>query len=56
MDPNLRDQHVGQPWFELAQNFADSWDQKAFDPNYQSESLEHFEPMVLRVFARAKSL
>jgi predicted HD phosphohydrolase len=56
MDPNLRDQHVGEPWYELAQSFADSWDQKAFDPDYQSESLEHFEPMVHRVFARAKSL
>lgn len=56
MDPNLRDQHVGEPWYELAQNFADSWDQKAFDPEYQSESLEHFEPMVHRVFARAKFL
>ena len=56
MDPDLRDQHVDQPWFELAQSFADDWDQKAFDPAYQSESLEHFEPMVHRVFARAKSL
>lgn len=56
MDPNLREQHVGQPWYELAEKFADHWDQKAFDPAYAPESLEHFEPMVLRVFAHAKSL
>jgi hypothetical protein len=47
---------VGETWYPLAEQFADTWDQKAFDPNYQSESLEHFEPMVLRVFAQAKSL
>jgi predicted HD phosphohydrolase len=56
MNPNLREQHVGETWYPLAEQFADTWDQKAFDPNYQSESLEHFEPMVLRVFAQAKSL
>jgi predicted HD phosphohydrolase len=56
MDPNLRERHVGEPWFELAEQFADVWDQKAFDPAYESEPLEHFEPMVTRVFARAKSI
>jgi predicted HD phosphohydrolase len=56
MDPTLRDQHVGQDWYPLAERFADNWDQKAFDPSYESESLEHFEPMVHRVFAQAKSL
>jgi predicted HD phosphohydrolase len=56
MDPNLRAQHVGEPWYALAERFADVWDQKAFDPGYPSETLEHFEPMVLRVFAQAKSL
>ncbi len=56
MNPNLRDQHVGQDWYELAERFADQWDQKAFDPEYEPETLEHFEPMVLRVFAHAQSL
>jgi predicted HD phosphohydrolase len=56
MDPNLRERHVGEPWFELAEQFADAWDQKAFDPAYRSEPLEYFEPMVTRVFARAKSI
>ncbi len=52
MDPNLRVRHVGQPWYELAERFADVWDQKAFDPEYRSETLDHFEPMVVRVFAK----
>ncbi len=56
MDPNLRDRHRGETWYELAERFADEWDQRAFDPDYDCESLEHFEPMVISVFARAKSL
>ena len=56
LDPELRARHVGQPWFGLAEQFADSWDQKAFDPEYQSETLEHFEPMVVRVFAQPMNI
>ena len=56
MDPTLREQHRGEPWYELAEKFADRWDQKAFDPAFRAEPLEHFEPMVMSVFARAKSI
>jgi predicted HD phosphohydrolase len=56
MDPNLRDQHRDQPWYDLAERFADQYDQKAFDPQYHAESLEHFEPMVVNVFAQAHSI
>ena len=56
MDPNLRDQHREQPWYELAERFADCWDQKAFDPAFPTQTLEHFEPMVVNVFSRAKSI
>jgi predicted HD phosphohydrolase len=56
MDPTLRERHRDQPWFALAQRFADEWDQTSFDPDYAHESLEHFEPMVQRVFAQAHSL
>jgi predicted HD phosphohydrolase len=56
MDPALRDQHRDEPWYQLGATFADEWDQRSFDPAYCSEPLEHFEPIVLRVFARAKSL
>ena len=56
MDPDLRERHRDQPWFALAERFADQWDQTSFDPAYSHETLEHFEPMVQRVFAHAHSL
>lgn len=53
-DPNARDQYTGEQWFDLAARFADEWDQIAFDPAYDTLPLEHFEPRVREVFARAK--
>lgn len=52
METNLRQQHEHQPWFALAQKFTDEWDQAAFDPNYETLPLEHFEPMIDRVFSK----
>lgn len=51
---DLRENHRGQPWFELAEKFADEWDQTSFDPDYPTKPLDHFEPMVRRVFAMPK--
>ncbi len=31
---------------------AARWDQTSFDPDYDTLPLEHFEPMVHRLFAR----
>jgi predicted HD phosphohydrolase len=45
-DPNARDRYEGEPWFDLAAQFADDWDQTAFDPDYDTLPLEHFEPLV----------
>ena len=53
-DPNAREQYRGEPWFALAAQFADEWDQIAFDPAYDTLPLEHFEPLVRERFARAK--
>ena len=55
LDPNARDRYVGHPGFELAARFADDWDQKAFDPGYDTLPLEHFEPMVRRLFAAPRA-
>ena len=55
-NPNARDQYVGAPWFDLAATFADDYDQTAFDPDYPTESLEHFEPLVREMFSQPKSL
>ncbi len=50
-DPDARQQYDGEPWYDLAQQFADEWDQTSFDPAYPTKPLSHFEPMVRRVFA-----
>ncbi len=50
MDPELRRQYEGEPWYPLAERFADDWDQTSFDPDYPTLPLEHFEPMVRQVF------
>ncbi len=52
-DPNAREQYRGEPWFDLAAQFADDWDQIAFDPDYDTLTLEHFEPLVREKFSRS---
>ena len=52
LDPMMRLKHKDHPAYELAAQFADEWDQTAFDPDYESLPLEHFEPMVREVFGR----
>jgi predicted HD phosphohydrolase len=56
MDPDARRQYRGEPWYELAERFADDWDQTSFDPDYPTQPLEHFEPMVRELFARPRSI
>ncbi len=53
-DPNARDKYQGAEWFDLAATFADDWDQVAFDPDYDTLPLEHFEPLVREKMAQAK--
>ena len=50
-DPNAREQYQGQPWYSLAAQFADEWDQRAFDPEYDTLPLEHFEGRVRKLFS-----
>jgi predicted HD phosphohydrolase len=51
-DPAARQQYAAAPWYELACRFTDEWDQTSFDPDYDTLPLEHFAPMIDRVFAR----
>jgi predicted HD phosphohydrolase len=55
-DPDAREKYRGAPWFDLAARFADDYDQTAFDPNYDTLPLEHFEPLVRDRFGRPHSL
>lgn len=53
-DPDAREQHratLTPDEFALAERFADEWDQVAFDPEYDTLPLQHFEPKVRAVFA-----
>jgi predicted HD phosphohydrolase len=52
LDPMMRRRHADHPAYELAERFADAWDQTSFDPGYDTLPLEHFEPMVREVFSR----
>lgn len=51
LDPEMRSKHVGHEFYEAAEEFVDEWDQAAFDPEYDTLPLEHFEPMVREVFS-----
>jgi predicted HD phosphohydrolase len=55
-DPDAREQYRGEPWFALAEQFADEWDQRAFDPDYDTLPLEHFEERVRALFATPHTL
>jgi predicted HD phosphohydrolase len=55
-DPNVRERYQDEPWFDLTATFADDWDQKAFDPDFEVEPLEHFEPLVREITARARMM
>ena len=54
-DPDERRKYEGMPWFQLACKFTDEWDQASFDPDYETLPLEHFQPMIERVFSRSKT-
>lgn len=51
-DPDERRHYTHEPWYERACRFSDEWDQTSFDPDYDTLPLEHFEPMIDRIFAR----
>ncbi|MBA2282946.1 MAG: HD domain-containing protein [Acidimicrobiia bacterium] len=56
-DPDAREQHrdkLDPETFTLAERFADEWDQTAFDPDYETLPLEHFEPRVREVFGTVR--
>jgi len=52
-DRNARERYRGHPYYADCVDFCERWDQRSFDPDYESLPLAHFEPMVLRVFARS---
>lgn len=51
-DSKARDRFKGEPWYALAEKLVDRWDAPAFDPSYDVDSLDSFEPEVTRVFSK----
>ena len=51
-DRNARDQFKDHQYYQDAVDFCEKWDQKSFDPEYDSFSLDHFEPMVRKIFSK----
>lgn len=52
MDRDVRENFRHHPHFDACAEFCEKYDQAAFDPDYDSEPLEFFEPMVRRVMAK----
>ena len=54
-DRNAREKYKDHPHFQACVDFCANWDQPSFDPDYESQPLEHFEPMLRTLFAREPS-
>lgn len=52
MDRNEREKYRGHPHFQHTADFCHKYDQNSFDPDYDTASIEVFEPMVRRLFAQ----
>jgi predicted HD phosphohydrolase len=51
-DRNARERFQDHPWYQACQDFCANWDQCSFDPDYPSEPLSSFEPLLRRIFSR----
>jgi predicted HD phosphohydrolase len=51
---NTREMYQDNPWYQDAIDFCHNYDQNCFDPDYDSESLEFFEPILRRVMSQPK--
>ena len=51
-DRDARERFRDHPCFKSCADFCERWDQASFDPGYDSDPLESFEPLVREVFAR----
>lgn len=52
LDPNARERHRKNPYFDATAHFCGSWDQVSFDPDYQTMELDSFVPLLREVFSR----
>ncbi|HET9689935.1 MAG TPA: HD domain-containing protein [Acidimicrobiales bacterium] len=53
-DRNAREQFRGHEFFEYTEEFCAKYDQTAFDSDYASEPLEHYEPLIRSLLSGRK--
>ena len=51
-NPHKREKYREHIYFQDCSDFCELWDQKSFDPNYDTKSINFFAPMVKEAFAR----
>jgi predicted HD phosphohydrolase len=49
---NARERLREHQWFGACASFCERWDQASFDPDYPTQPLEAFVPLVHRIFSR----
>tara|TARA_B100001741_G_C16434123_1_gene542380 strand:+ start:384 stop:938 length:555 start_codon:yes stop_codon:yes gene_type:complete len=49
---NERDKYKNHKYYQDTVDFCEKWDQKSFDPDYKSLSLQDFKPYVKKIFSR----
>ena len=52
LDRDMREKFRGNVHFDATAEFIEKYDCPAFDPDYESEPLSFFEPMVMRLFEK----
>ena len=55
LDRNVREQFREHEYFDHTAEFCEKYDQTAFDPDYDTLSIEVFEPMVMKLFEQPKN-
>jgi predicted HD phosphohydrolase len=54
LDRDTRDNFADSPYYDYTEEFCAKYDQTAFDPDYVSAPLSHFEPLIRQYFVPAK--
>jgi predicted HD phosphohydrolase len=52
-DRNTRDKFRGHEYYDLCEEFVAKYDMPAFDPEYRTPPLEHYEPLVRSFFSHS---
>lgn len=54
-DRHARDQYADHQYYASAVKFCHQYDQNCFDPDYHSEPLDFFQPMIQQMFSKPRA-